>query len=45
MRPNYILYTLSIEYTQQAFADFSRSFSVCFQSLWAILHFDDNERE
>ena len=44
-RTNYILDIFSTEYTQQAFTYASRSFTVCVQRLWTILHNDDNERE
>ena len=35
---NYVLDTLSTEYTHQAFTDSIRSFSVCVQLLWKPLH-------
>ena len=42
-RTYYILDTLSAEYIQLAFTDYSRSFIICI--LWAILHDDDNDME
>ena len=41
---NHILDTLSTQFTEQRFTDFSKYVTVCVQHLWAILH-DENVRE
>ena len=44
-RTGFILDKLSKEYTEQAFNDSTRSFTVCVHCLWAIMYDDDNETE
>ena len=44
-RTNDIIDTLSTEYIEQAFTDPSRSFAICVQCLWTILHDGDSETE
>ena len=43
-KTNYILDTLSSEYTPNAFNDTSVSFAVCVQQVWAIQHDDDSDQ-